>query len=151
MYLFTFDGDLLLNIIFFGVLLFKLWSKIDSSTEDVRTFFYSSFSLMNFLRLNKLHLMMKIHLLTSWMLVALRFYLWHIFFHIFLMDFLLLLMMKIHLLTSWIVVALDFDLWLFVYSPFFLMNFVRFDKLLPEMMKMRRLTCWMHIALAFDL
>ena len=60
---------------------------------------------MDFMRLNKLYLMMM-YLLTSWMLGA---FTYDIFFpHFSLTDFLLLLMMKMHLLT-WIVVALDFE------------------------------------------
>ena len=103
-------------------------------------FVYSPFSLMNFLRLNKHYLMMKMHLLTSWMLIAWNFCLCNFFFTFFLMDFLLLLMMKIHLLT-WIIVTLDFELCHLLYLPFFLNEFVRFHKLLHQMIKMHFLTC----------
>ena len=104
-------------------------------------FIYSFFSLMNFLKLNKLHLMTKMHLLTSWILVVWSFCLWQIFFHFFLMNFLLFLMMKMHLLT-WIVIALDFELCHLLYLPFFLNEFVRFYKLLHQMIQMHLLTCW---------
>ena len=46
-------------------------------------FIYSSSPLMDFLRLNKLHLTMQMHLLISWILVVLSFYLWQIVFFTF--------------------------------------------------------------------
>ena len=105
-------------------------------------FVYSSFPLMDFLRLNKFHLIMKMHLLISCMLVAWSFCWWHIFFpHFSLMNFLLLLMMKMYLLT-WIVLALVFELCHLLYLPFFLNEFLRFHKLPHQMIKMYILTCW---------